>query len=127
MVAKYNTIVTPTSNPDDTRLWEAATADLESARDYRSGQIEHQRLQRRVSQRGNKPRKIKKEDLVHVLSRTDGGVTPDLFEDSTIPGKAVVLKMPERSMKTYFIPLPRDLDVLSPQNLLSSEYTNFRA
>jgi hypothetical protein len=115
MVAKYNTIVTPTSNPDDTRLWEVPTADLESARDYRGGQIEHQRLQRRVSQRGNKPRKIKKEDLVHVVSRTDGGVTPDLFEDSTIPGKAIVLKMPERSMKTYFIPLPRDLDVLPPR------------
>ena len=123
MVAKYNTIVTPTSNPDDTRLWESRTADLENVRDFRSGQIEHQRLQRRVSQQrgGNKPRKIKKEDLVHVVSRTDGGVTPDLFEDSTIPGKAIVLKMPERSMRTYFIPLPADLDVTH-----LPEYADFR-
>lgn len=113
IVVRYNAIVTPTSNPEDVGLWERSTQDLENARDQQ-GQTDHQRLQRRATQRGNKTRKIRKEDLVHVVSRTDGGVTPDLFEDATIPGKAIVLKMPERSMKTYFIPLPTDLDVRAP-------------
>jgi hypothetical protein len=43
-----------------------------------------------------------------VLARS---AVPDLFEDETIPGKAIVLKMPDRCMKTYFIPLPIDLEV----------------
>jgi len=107
-LAKYNTINTP--NADETQPWRIPTPELEQRRAGRLGQHEPQRLQRRVEQRNNK---IKREDLINVLSRTDGGRTgpPDLFEDEIIPGKAIVLKMPERSMKTYFIPLPIDLDV----------------
>ena len=36
-----------------------------------------------------------------------------MMEDKAVPGKAIVLKMPERSIKSYFIPLPVDLDVQS--------------
>jgi hypothetical protein len=80
---------------------------LEHNRDKRGGG-DGQRLQRRVSQRN---KKLKKEDLVNVLSRTVTQSAPDFLEDETIPGKAIILKMPERSMKTYFIPLPVDLEV----------------
>ena len=52
---------------------------------------------------------MKREDLINVLGRTDR--RPDLLEDEAIPGKAIVFKMPERSSKTYFIPLPIDLEV----------------
>ena len=64
-------------------------------------------MQRRESGRN---KKIRKEDMVNVLSRRNN---PNHFDDETIPGKAIVLKMPERSMRTYFIPLPVDLDVCS--------------
>ena len=55
--------------------------------------------------------------MIYALNRTDnytGG-----FEDETIPDKAIVLKMPERKMKTYFIPLPVDLDVRPCKSLIS--------
>jgi len=107
-IAQYNTIISPDLGQEETRLWTIPTPEFEqeSARRY-----PQQRLQRRANtNRG----KIKREDLIHVIGERNGiptPVAPDLFEDETIPGKAIVLKMPERSMKTYFIPLPIDLEV----------------
>lgn len=98
---------------EDTSLWQIPAPDSEHGRNRRAARGDRQRLQRRASQ----PRKIKREDLVNVLSRAEPmAMAPDLLEDETIPGKAIVLKMPENSMKTYFIPLPADLDVLFPIN-----------
>jgi hypothetical protein len=106
-VARYDSIPTPTSNPDDIRLWPNPAPNSEAARTGRFTLGDRPRLQRRADQRN---RKIKREDLINVLNRTDGS-RPDMLEDEFIPGKAIVLKMPERSMRTYFIPLPIDLDV----------------
>ena len=106
-LTEYGTVISPV---EDTRpSEEVSTRDLERRRD-RQGPHEPQRLQRRVSQRN---RKIKHEDLFNVLGRNaPKGSTTDLLEDEIIPGKAIVLKMPERSMRSYFIPLPIDLDVV---------------
>lgn len=57
-----------------------------------------------------KDRKMKKEEFLS-FARNVSGNAPDPFEDEVIPDKAIVLKMPERSVKTYFIPCPVDLDV----------------
>jgi len=93
---------------EDTRLWDISPSELERRRDQVN--VEPQRLQRRVAQRN---KKIKHQDLLDVLGRTAPMTSaPDLLEDEIIPGKAIVLKMPERSIKTYFIPLPIDLDVV---------------
>jgi hypothetical protein len=101
-VAKYATIVTPT----DAERWELPSPDLGMNRS-KGGGSEGARLQRRNTGR----KKIRQEDLVNVLSRTDGTSMRDPWEDDVIEGKAIVLKMPERSMRTYFVPLPADLDV----------------
>jgi hypothetical protein len=53
---------------------------------------------------------MKKEEFLS-FARNVSGNAPDPFEDEVIPDKAIVLKMPERSLKTYFIPCPVDLDV----------------
>jgi|SRR5271156_791957 len=105
-VARYNPIVSPESNIEETRLWTIPTPELDQAR---AKQYQQPRLQRRANNRG----KIRREDLVNVLGGRNDATrsAPDLFEDETIPGKAIVFKMPERSMKTYFIPLPIDLEV----------------
>jgi hypothetical protein len=106
-VARYNTIISPDSNIEETRLWTIPTPEFEQAR---AKQYPQPKLQRRANaNRG----KIRREDLVNVLGGRNNGTAsaPDLFEDETIPGKAIVLKMPERSMKTFFIPLPIDLEV----------------
>ena len=100
---------------EDTSLWQIPAPDSEHGRNRRAARGDRQRLQRRTSQ----SRKIKREDLVNVLGRAEPMASvPDLFEDETIPGKAIVLKMPENSMKTYFVPLPADLDVLSSTAML---------
>ena len=65
----------------------------------------------RLQRRNTGKKKIRREDLVNVLSRTDGTSMRDPWEEEVIDGKAIVLKMPERSMKTYFIPLPAEIDV----------------
>ena len=65
----------------------------------------------RLQRRNTGKKKIRREDLVNVLSRTDGTSMRDPWEEEVIDGKAIVLKMPERSMKTYFIPLPVEIDV----------------
>ena len=107
-VARYNTIISPDSaNQEETRLWTIPTPEFEQARATR---YQQPKLQRRANtNRG----KIRREDLINVLgTRNDATASaPDFFEDETIPGKAIVLKMPERSMKTFFIPLPIDLEV----------------
>jgi hypothetical protein len=113
-VAPYASVESPIDHNDQARLWELTTPELERRRDG-PNRPDAQRLQRRLSQRN---RKIKHEDLLNVLGRNAPRTSaPDLLEDEIIPGKAIVLKMPERSMKTYFIPLPIDLDVnsLSPR------------
>ena len=92
---------------EDTQLFDIPTIDLERRRDKRT-ETEANRLQRRVSGRN---KRIKKEDLLNFVTRSAMQSAPDLFEDETIPGKAIVMKMPERSMKAYFIPLPIDLEV----------------
>lgn len=89
-------------SPEDTRLWHIPTPDEQRERQKR----EAARLQRRVTETN---RKIKREDIIKVLNRKN---YVDHFEDETIPDKAIVLKMPERKMKTFFIPLPVDLDGL---------------
>jgi len=86
---------------DDTQLFRIATPDLERTRLKKSDRDGLTRLQRN--------KRIRKEDLIGVIS----GPT-NLMEDEVVPGKAIVLKMPERSIKSYFIPLPVDLDVSSP-------------
>jgi hypothetical protein len=109
-VARYNTIISPDSNPEETRLWAIPTPEFEQERAKRYPQPKLQR-------RGNTTRgKIRREDLINVLGpRNDATASaPDFFEDETIAGKAIVLKMPERSIKTYFIPLPIDLEVVPP-------------
>jgi len=106
-VALYTSVTSPDDLHENTRLWDLQTPELERRRDQ-SHQSEPQRLQRRLTQK----KKIKHEDLFNVLGRNAARTSaPDLLEDEIIPGKAIVLKMPERSMKTYFIPLPIDLDV----------------
>lgn len=106
--APYSSVESPVDHNEDTRLWDIATSEFERRRDQVNA--EPQRLQRRVPQRN---KKIKHQDLLNVLGR-GAPITsaPDLLEDEIIPGKAIVLKMPERSIKTYFIPLPIDLDVV---------------
>lgn len=107
-IGQYNTIISPDSGQEETRLWTIPTPEFEQARAQRYPQPKLQR--RAVTNRG----KIGREDLIHVIGGGNDGrgpVAPDLFEDETIPGKAIILKMPERSMKTYFVPLPIDLEV----------------
>ena len=107
-VEGYNTI-NPLSNPGDTRRWQIPNLDLERARTKKHSHVEPQRLHRRSSQRG---KKIQREDLINVWGPASGTTpAPNWLDDETIPDKAIILKMPERSMKTYFIPLPVDLDV----------------
>lgn len=103
IVAKYTTILTPT----DAERWEIPTQELDMNRSKSLGGSEGARLQRRNTVK----KKIRREDLVNVLSRTDGTSMQDPWEEEVIDGKAIVLKMPERSMKTYFIPLPAEIDV----------------
>src|SRR5271155_3050602 len=106
-VERYNTIISPDSNPEETRLWTIPTPEFEQERSKRYPQPKLQR-------RGNTNRgKIRREDLINVIGPRNGATAsaPDFFEDETIAGKAIVLKMPGRSMKTYFIPLPIDLEV----------------
>jgi hypothetical protein len=117
----YNVFKSPV---DDTQqLWDMRAPELERAREAertrdRRRQGEPQKLRRGQSQRN---KKIKHEDLHDVLSRLGPvGSMPDLLEDEIIPGKAIVLKMPERSVKSYFIPLPIDLDVHSLVTVLKS-------
>ena len=100
-VAKYATILTPT----DAERRDPPTPEPDLNRS--KGGSEGAKLQRRNTVR----KKIRREDLVNVLSRTDGTSMLDPWEDEVIEGKAIVLKMPERSMRTYFVPLPADLDV----------------
>lgn len=100
IAGQYNDI----DSPDDTRLWQIPVPDDDAPR------AGAPKLQRRAPRTNPK---IKREDMINVLSQR-GYV--DHFEDESIPGKAIVLKMPERKMKTYFIPLPVDLDV-SPSNV----------
>jgi hypothetical protein len=95
-------------SPEDTRLWHIPTPDEQRERQKR----EAARLQRRVTETN---RKMKREDIIKVLNRKN---YVDHFEDETIPDKAIVLKMPERKMKTFFIPLPVDLDVIPMLKLL---------
>jgi len=107
LIARYDNIISP-NDREDTQLWHIPTPDLERARAGKANSREPQRLQRRLEP----TKKINRADLINVLSRTDGGnAAPNFFDDETIPDKAIILKMPERSMKTYFIPLPVDLDV----------------
>ena len=116
-IAGYDALIAPAVNADETQPWHIPTPDLEQRRRNRQGGGESQKLHRRGSQRN---RKIKREDLINVLSRNEpsAAVLPqDLLEDEVIPGKAIVLKMPERGIKSYFIPLPIDLDVNFPEIL----------
>ena len=96
------------SNFEDTQLLHIGTEQTKGKRVGLRGDGE--RLHRRTSGRNQK---IKRGDLVNVLRSQIGPMTSasDLLEDETIPGKAIVLKMPEKNMRTYFIPLPVDLDV----------------
>lgn len=102
-VAKYATIVTPTYG----ERWEIPTTQEMDTNRSGKGGSDGARLQRRNTGR----KKIRREDLVNVLSRTDGTSMRDPWEEEVIEGKAIVLKMPERSMKTYFVPLSAELDV----------------
>jgi len=92
-----------------TNLWHIPPTEVEREGSKRTGATAtRNRLRRGLTY---KERKMKKEDLVNVFTRNPSGTAPDPFEDEVIPDKAIVLKMPERSMKSYFIPCPVDLDV----------------
>jgi hypothetical protein len=100
----------PLGSPAETQFWNTRPFDVEQNQAKKPVREQGERLRRNVSGRR---KKIQKEDLINVLGRPNppSMMPQDLLEDEIIPGKAVVLKMPERSMKTYFVPLPIDLEV----------------
>ena len=94
-VARYDGIRTPSPSPEEAALWNIPVRQFA------------QKKTNDVDRRAHR-NQIKKEDLLNVVTRT---TAQDPFEDDHVPEKAIVLKMPERCMKAYFIPLPVDLDV----------------